>query len=143
MLALKDHSVRVMPDPAEFARAATGLVARGEQVYVAVGDVVHLVSGRTAVALVALLAATGPGDQDSIAVVPDVLTTGQAAELLGVSRPTVVALVDRGEIPASRVGSRRRLRAADVLAYRDRRRIVRSAALDEIAALSDELGLYE
>jgi excisionase family DNA binding protein len=48
------------------------------------------------------------------------LTTQQAAEILGLSRPTVVKLIKTGEIPAHVPGvNRRKLRLADVLAYRD------------------------
>ena len=51
-----------------------------------------------------------------------ILTTQQAADLLHVSRPTVVKLIEDGKIPCERPGNRRQLRLSDVLAHRDRRR---------------------
>ncbi len=50
------------------------------------------------------------------------LTTQQAADLLGVSRPTVVRLITDGTLPAERIGNRHRLLLDDVLAYREQRR---------------------
>jgi len=50
------------------------------------------------------------------------LTTQQAADLLNISRPTVVKLIEDGEIPCERPGHRRQLRLSDVLEYRERRR---------------------
>ncbi len=50
------------------------------------------------------------------------LTTQQAADLLGISRPTVVRLMDSGELPGERPGTRRQLRLEDVLEYRAERR---------------------
>lgn len=67
------------------------------------------------------------------------LTTQQAAEVLHMSRPHLVKLLDRGEIPFERVGTHRRLRADDVLAYRGRRARQREQQLDELSQLSQEL----
>lgn len=78
----------------------------------------------------------------SVFDLPEELTTGQAAELLGVSRPTVVAWIDAGKIPSRRAGTRRKLALKDILAYRERRRANRRAAIDELAALSQDLKLY-
>lgn len=63
----------------------------------------------------------------------------EAADLLLVSRPFVVKLLDEGEVAHRRVGSRRRMRIEDVLAYRERQARVRSDKLDELARLSERL----
>jgi len=52
----------------------------------------------------------------------EVLTTGRAATLLGVSRPTLVAWREAGRIPFHRCGTHRRVRRSELLAYRDRLR---------------------
>lgn len=73
----------------------------------------------------------------TVAPTTKTLTTQQAAELLGVSRPTVIRLLDEGEIPFDRVGSHRRIILRDLLAYRERRRTAQYAAL-EATAIDDE-----
>jgi len=67
------------------------------------------------------------------------LTTQEAADLLHVSRPHLVKLLDQGAIDHYKVGTHRRVRIEDVLAYRERRATVRRAKLDELTRLSEEL----
>jgi excisionase family DNA binding protein len=71
------------------------------------------------------------------------LTTQQVADLLNVSRPFVVRLLESGEIPFYRVGRCRRIRVDDVTAYRRRRSRARRDALAEMARDAQELGIYE
>jgi excisionase family DNA binding protein len=71
------------------------------------------------------------------------LTTGQAAEMLGVSRPTLVKLLDTGQVPCTQPGRHRRVQVADVLAYRQRRSEERASGLAAMVAISEDLGLYD
>ncbi len=71
------------------------------------------------------------------------LTTQQAAELLNVSRPFLIKLLEDGEIPYYNVGSHRRVPYRELLEYRDRRGRVRRRVLAEMAREAQELGLYE
>jgi excisionase family DNA binding protein len=68
----------------------------------------------------------------------DLLTTRQAAELLHTSQSHLVKLLENGEIPFEEVGGDRRLRTADVLAYRAARAGERKKQLDELSRLSQE-----
>ena len=69
------------------------------------------------------------------------LTTQQAADLLNVSRTHLVQLLDEEKIPHRKVGTHRRVRAEDVLAYRRETERARRRALDELTELDEELGL--
>jgi excisionase family DNA binding protein len=72
-----------------------------------------------------------------------VLSTSEAAEILGVSRPTLVRLLESGEIPFEQPGRHRRVRLADVLAYSERARRQRAAVLDQMVADAEDAGLYD
>lgn len=71
------------------------------------------------------------------------LTTIEAARLLNVSRPYLVKQIEAGVLPHHMVGTHRRLRLAEVLAYRDQVDARTTAALDAMAADAEELGLYD
>ncbi|QSE72393.1 helix-turn-helix domain-containing protein [Rhodococcus sp. PSBB049] len=70
------------------------------------------------------------------------LTTQQAAELLNVSRPHVIKLLDEGRIRYRLVGRHRRILASSLLEYRRTQQRETRRAADHLAALSDDLGLY-
>ncbi len=91
----------------------------------------------------AIVAAMGDGRAVAITPVDQRLTTQEAADLLGVSRPTAVKLLEAGEIPFEQPGRHRRVLLADVLAYRERISTQRRAALDRMVDIADEADLYE
>ena len=69
------------------------------------------------------------------------LTTRQAADLLQVSRTHLVQLLDAGRIPCRKVGSHRRVRAEDILAWRRETELRRREALDGLTARDQKLRL--
>jgi excisionase family DNA binding protein len=71
------------------------------------------------------------------------LTTQQAADLLNVSRPYVVKLLDEGKIPSRTVGKYRRVRFDDLMAYKRKDYEARAKIADDLTALSQELGMYD
>ena len=71
------------------------------------------------------------------------LTAQRAADLLGVSRPPLIKLLEAGVLPYHKAGSHRRIFLKDLLAYQKRRDEERKAALDRIAKEAFESGLYD
>lgn len=106
------------------------------------GTVVDL-PGPVAEALAEILEAAADGERALVLRSPEDLTTEQAAAVLGVSRPTVVRLVESGKLPARMVGTHRRLSLSDVLAHREASAKRRSESLDKMAREAEELGLYD
>ncbi len=90
-----------------------------------------------------VITAMRAGRAITVAPLAQRLTTQEAADLLGISRPTMIKLLDDGKLPFEQPGRHRRIRLDDLLAYRDERRRGRSEALDELARQTDALGLYD
>jgi excisionase family DNA binding protein len=80
----------------------------------------------------------------AVAIVPynKLLTTQEAADLLNVSRPYLVTLLDSGAIPYEMVGTHRRIRFSDLMRYREMRDATRRRALTRLTQQSRRLGLY-
>ena len=121
MSIASETTVRFRPDAAHEVE----VVVPAEAVHLLVRILGHLACGR------------------AVAVVPveAELTTQQAADLLGVSRPHLVRLLDDGRIPFVKVGTHRRMRTADVLAYQAERQAKSRRLLDELTAEAQDLGL--
>ena len=92
-------------------------------------------------ALQGIVAELRAGNEVTVMSSSAVLTTAEAAELLNVSRPHVVKLVDGGTIPHHMAGSHRRLALADLLAYKTQRDAASRVALAEIQQLADDTGM--
>jgi excisionase family DNA binding protein len=89
--------------------------------------------------LIELLRHIGQGDAVTLVPVSQMLSTQQAADILNVSRPFLISLLEKGDIPHVLVGRHRRISAEALLAYKRQRDTARSDALDELAALDADL----
>lgn len=69
------------------------------------------------------------------------LTTQEAADILGVSRPTMARLLDSGKISSWKVGTHRRVRLEEVMAFAQTQEGITTTALQQLADLDQEMGL--
>ncbi len=83
------------------------------------------------------------GQAVTLASLGQQLTTQEAADLLGISRPTLIKLLEAGRIPYETPGRHRRVRLDDLLTYQEQRRQDRRSTLDALAAEAQALGTYE
>ena len=84
-----------------------------------------------------LLRLLAEGNAVTLVPIEEELTTQQAADLLNVSRPFLIKLIEEGELACRKVGRHRRLRAQDVFAYKAHMREGRKAALQGVADASE------
>lgn len=91
----------------------------------------------------AVLTAQQQGQAITVAPQNTMLRTQAAARLLGISRPTLVSLLESGEIPFEVRGNQRRVRLVDVLAYQQRQRRAAEDVFNEMVQQGEDDGLYD
>jgi excisionase family DNA binding protein len=91
--------------------------------------------------LFAALSEMACGNPVSLLPLNEELTTQQAADILNVSRPYLVGLLEKGEMPFRMVGVQRRVLLREVIAYKTRTDIDRRAAMAELAQLGQTIGI--
>ncbi len=133
------------PSERDAARAALSAFgpAGGEVRLVGPGQHSAVLVGRVASAVRELMVLLAQGREVSILPRDELLRTQAAADVLNVSRQYLVRLLDRGDIPCVRAGAHRRVRLADLIAYKARRDEQRDAALDRLSELSEADNGYE
>ncbi len=108
----------------------------GAQIEAAVPNVVIKLLGEA-------LAKLANGQSVTLVPLEAEMSTQKAAEILSVSRPFFIKLLEQGEIPYRKVGEQRRVRCADLLEYRSVYQRKATIALDEMAAEMQALNLYD
>ena len=145
-LEKRDLSQRLpTPDEEESARQAARVLARsmtGEGIVslcVKDGEDVVELPKTLADLLLNLLGHVGKGEAVTLVPRGSQLSTQQAADILNVSRPFLIKLIEDGELECFKVGTHRRLEASEVFAYREKRELARSDALDELVRMRQEM----
>jgi len=136
-VALAEASSRVLAQhlPTRPADVQLRLIADGQETEVVTVPAVALTL------FLQLLQEMAQGHAVTLVPLHAEVTTQQAADLLNVSRPYLIRLLERGQIPYRKVGAHRRVLRRDVLAYKARTDTDRRAALDELVAEAQRLGL--
>ena len=150
MSALRNEQIispPTSPEESELARESSRLLAacighgKTARLRVSDGDGVIEVPVAALRMLVDILTNMVAGNAVSLVPIHAELTTQQTADFLNVSRPYVVGLLERGELPHHKVGTHRRVRFSDLMAYREAQLRKSKASLAELAKLDQESGL--
>lgn len=93
--------------------------------------------------LLEILSAMSLGEEVNLQILRRELTTQQAADLIGCSRPHLVKLLNEGRIEYFKVGKHRRLNLKDVLSYIEGEKQKQKSYLAQLIKADEEDGLYE
>lgn len=95
------------------------------------------------IALLEVIKTLNKGNSITLIPMDKELTTQQAADILNVSRPYFIKLLENGEIPFKKTGTHRKILMQDLMKYREQRVENRRLKIEELSQLSQELGLYD
>ena len=144
-----DEAYQPTPEEIEAAGSAARALSRVDSsrpVHLAVegagDDLISLPAG-VFNSIIKMLVEIGNGHAVTVVPVQAELTTSQAADLLNMSRPHLIKLLERQELPFRMVGTHRKLLGRDVLAYRSRLDAARHDALRRMAELDQESGVFD
>lgn len=153
---LADEAKPTLPDAAairaavQSQRELAGYVSNGldtQRIQILdANDVPHTVELPTSALqlLVDVLGELADGNAVRIVPIHAELTTQEAADILNVSRPHLVKLLESGELPFHKTGKHRRVRFEALMTYKEQRQAQSERALEELARQAQELGLgYE
>lgn len=144
LLDRRDHPVLPPPEDGTLEKLADLFRCHPGPVKVSSPDGTGLVLPKEIFdALHSVVEAMAAGQAVVVAPLHQRLTTQQAADLLGISRPTFVKLLESGEIGYEQPGRHRRVRLTDVLDFRQRRSVERRESLDRMVEIAEESGMYE
>ena len=139
MTALLETQTYLPADQGELSKIEDVLSGGGDGEFALVGP-----EGRVAIPgsvhqiLVQVIGAMQAGRAVTLTPQTRKLTTQQAADLIGVSRPTLVKVIESGELPCERVSNRRMVLLEDVLNYQQRRREQQLAAISATSSSLDD-----
>lgn len=123
-----EHILSLQGSQAKLVGANGEAITIPESVYQVLRQVVHAMALGQAISI-------APQEQE--------MTTQQAADILNVSRPYLIKLLEQGEIPCIKVGTHRRIRYQDLISYKQQRDTKRSNLLDDLIQESQDMGFYE
>ena len=149
--SLPRYNEPVLPNPHDMELAAqssqklAALFAKKKEnepvtIHIADGEGICLPFGAIQL-LIGLLSEMASGNAVTLIPIHKFLTTQEAADLLNVSRPYLIKLIEKGEIPFEKVGTHRRIKAEDLFKYRSDLSEDKNAALDELSQQAQDLDL--
>lgn len=138
MAALKNHPV-LPPSADEHAhlRVLHEMLDQHDEVAISTSDGSVLLTDAVRLVLAEAVSALARGQAVTVEPERTNLTTQEAAQRLGISRPTLVRLLEQGRIPYTKPGRHRRVELADVLAFQHRERERRREVLQQMASEED------
>lgn len=146
MTALSSYQMPTQEDAVlavESSRLLAACIGKGDSACLRLhdGDEVLQVPVKAIRLLVDILDAMARGDAVSLIPIHKELTTQEAANLLNVSRPYLVKLIENGEIPFHKNGVRRKVLFKDLMEYKHKRDQASMALLDELTAEAQDFDM--